>query len=317
MFSVNEDLNITEELVPVPGGRVFARLFGGRKSSAFEKFFELFGSRAGIECSLINLHGGPGYPHDYLLGLSGLSDILPVLFYDQLGCGGSDRPSNLSLWRISRFVEEIETIREFFKIKTVILHGHSWGTILALEYALRYPERVRGIVFESPCINISRWKLDSEKFLESLSQKSRDAINNARSTYRFNSKEFIEAVDEYNQRYLHPDRPQPDLLLKCNQNSSTEVYTTMWGPCEFIVSGSLKDYDRSSSLSSLSVPVLYTAGEHDEVSLETLEGYARETPGSYYKIFDGAHHFPHLEAENEYLTVMKDFLSDVLADQKT
>jgi proline-specific peptidase len=83
------------------------------------------------------LHGGPGFPHDYLEDLSGLTDDgRTVVFYDQIGCGRSDHPDDPGLWVIDTFVDEVAAVRDALGLDRVHLLGHSWGGWLALEYAL-------------------------------------------------------------------------------------------------------------------------------------------------------------------------------------
>ncbi len=79
---------------PVPGGNVFYRMIGG-----------------GEAAPLLTLHGGPGFPHNAFAPLAQLGDERAVVFYDQLGCGQSDRPDDPSLWRIERAVEEVDALR--------------------------------------------------------------------------------------------------------------------------------------------------------------------------------------------------------------
>jgi proline-specific peptidase len=86
---------------------------------------------------LLLLHGGPGAGHDYLEPLSALADERPVIFYDQLGCGRSDRPDDASMWHIEHFVEEIDVLRQALRLHHVVLYGHSWGGWLAQEYLAR------------------------------------------------------------------------------------------------------------------------------------------------------------------------------------
>ena len=90
---------------------------------------------------LLCLHGGPGFSHDYLEELGGLGDRRRVYFYDQLGCGKSDRPTDKSLWEVDRFVEEVATVREALGLERLHLYGSSWGGMLAMQYVLdRKPE---------------------------------------------------------------------------------------------------------------------------------------------------------------------------------
>ena len=80
---------------------------------------------------LIVLHGGPGSSSHSLQTLYALAKDRPVIFYDQLGCGKSDRPDKKSLWKKEFFVDEVELVRKHFKFDNMHLLGHSWGSMLA------------------------------------------------------------------------------------------------------------------------------------------------------------------------------------------
>jgi len=118
-----------EGFAKVPGGRVWWRRVG-----------------SGSRIPLLTLHGGPGAGHDYLTPLERLRDQRPVILYDQLGCGKSDKPNDARLWCIERFCDEIDAVRHQLDLKEVILYGHSWGGWLALEYLAR---RGRGAPVEA------------------------------------------------------------------------------------------------------------------------------------------------------------------------
>src|SRR4051812_41937810 len=107
----------TEGRVSVPGGEVWYKL--------------IHPDASGIP--LVVMHGGPGSAHGYLLSLAALADERPVLFYDQLGCGFSDRPDDVSLWNAERFAEEFQVLRHALKLEEFHLFGHSWGAMLALD----------------------------------------------------------------------------------------------------------------------------------------------------------------------------------------
>jgi proline iminopeptidase len=124
-------MNKTEGFVSVEGGRVWYRSVGS----------------GGIP--LLLLHGGPGAGHDYLEPLEMLAADRQVVFYDQLGCGRSDRPDNSALWRIERFVTEVAQLRRALGLSHIHLLGHSWGGWLAIEYLLSQPAGVVSVVLAS------------------------------------------------------------------------------------------------------------------------------------------------------------------------
>ncbi|MGH2651639.1 MAG: alpha/beta fold hydrolase, partial [Actinomycetota bacterium] len=100
---------VSEGTIPVPGGTVWYGTIGD----------------GGIP--LLCLHGGPGMSHDYLDTLADLADRRMVVFYDQLGCGQSERPDDPSLWTIERSVAEVAAVREALGLERMHLFGNSWG----------------------------------------------------------------------------------------------------------------------------------------------------------------------------------------------
>ena len=149
---------VEEGRVAVEGGQVAYRVYGG-------------GSRA-----LLCLHGGPGFTHYYLEPLEALADERQVIFYDQLGCGKSDRPEDVTLWTVERFVEELVTVRETLGLDRLHLFGSSWGGMLAMQYVLdRRPDLVSLTLCGSPASMI-RWVADCEELLAEETPETRNVI---------------------------------------------------------------------------------------------------------------------------------------------
>ena len=105
------------------------------------------------ELKVLLLHGGPGCTHEYL---EACDSYLPAAgveyyYYDQLGSGRSDQPEEPSLWELERFVDEVEQVRVALGLDrdNFVLYGQSWGGILAIEYALRHQENLRGLVISN------------------------------------------------------------------------------------------------------------------------------------------------------------------------
>ena len=121
-----ETIERREGYVSVPGGRVWYKIVG-----------------SGAATPLVALHGGPGSTHWGLTPLEALAHERPVVLYDQLGCGKSDRPEDTSLWRVERFVTELHQLRQQLGLHRLHLLGHSWGTMLAMDYYLAHPAGYR------------------------------------------------------------------------------------------------------------------------------------------------------------------------------
>ena len=278
--------------------------------------FSFFSSVLGTKTALIGLHGGPGYPHNYLLNLMELSDLCPIILYDQLGCGQSNQVVRSNSWNISRFVRELEEVRRQYKIQKVILYGHSWGSILALEYYRSFSEFVNGIIFASPCISIPLWLEDSRDVIRQMSQEQKDIIEYANKNYDFQSSNYLEVIEEYYKLCVFKDRPKPEVLKYCDSHSNAQVYGSLWGMNEFTITGSLKNYDETNFLSQIKVPSIFVAGEFDECSEKTLKKYSSFTPESTWKIIKNSRHFPNLENWPESKSFLIDFLKYCIHPKK-
>src|ERR1700722_15653869 len=102
------------------------------------------------------LHGGPGFSHDYL---EAMESFLPqagieMHYYNQLGCNNSDQPDDLSLWTLPRYVEEVEEVRRGLGLENFVLYGHSWGAMMAIDYALKYQQHLHGLVISNMAASI-------------------------------------------------------------------------------------------------------------------------------------------------------------------
>ena len=145
------------------------------------------------ERTLVLLHGGPGAASQYLRPLERLAGPeRRVVVYDQLGCGESDRSSDTSLWRADRFVEELETLRAHLGLEGFDLYGHSWGGMLATDYALAHREHLRSLVLASTIADADLLKREMARLLEAFPQEIRETLRRneeARSEERRVGKE--------------------------------------------------------------------------------------------------------------------------------
>lgn len=283
-----------EGMISVPGGRVWYRIVGAEKK--------------GIP--LITVHGGPGAPHDYLESLEDLADVRPVVFYDQLGCGNSDHPTDTSLWTVSRFVDELEQLRQALNIGEFHLLGTSWGTMLSVEYYLHQkPEELKSMILSGPYLNTKRWCEDQQKWISRLPANIRDTIKACEASKQYESPSYLEAMMQFYNRHLCRLDPWPECLNITMEKLGVQVYHYMWGPSEFTMTGTLRDADVTSRLENIHVPVLLTCGEYDESTPETTLFYSKLIPGSEVHIFKDASHTHHLESRKEYMLIVQDFLN--------
>lgn len=258
---------------------------------------------------LLVVHGGPGAPHDYLEPLAALADERPVIFYDQLGCGNSDKPEDASLWVIERFVEEIRRLRDALKLRRLHVLGQSWGSSLAIEYMLtKQPAGVMSMVLSAPLVSASRWIEDQKAYLSELPDDVQEVIRNAEASGAFQSAQYQHAMMQYYKRHVCRLDRWPECLNRTLAKLAYPVYLHMWGPSEFSVTGTLKNYERVDALRRITVPALFTCGEYDEATPATTRHYQRHLRGSEIAVFEGASHSHHLEKPREYLAIVREFL---------
>lgn len=284
---------LREATVTVPGGKVWTGTVGS--------------GTPGIP--LLVLHGGPGAPHDYLEPLQALADQRPVVFYDQLGCGSSDRPDDPALWTVERFVEELVRVRAALHLERVHILGSSWGTMLAVEYMLaRRPDGVAGLVLSGPCLSASRFTADVRAYLQALPEPVRRTILEKEAYEDFESPEYQEAMTAFYRKHVCRVEPWPDCLVRTIEKMGQAVYRHMWGPSEFTVTGTLKNFERVERLAEIRVPALFTCGRFDEATPEATAWYRDSLPGSEMAVFEDASHEHHLEKPEAYLQTVRDFL---------
>ena len=131
---------------------------------------------------LLALHGGPGMPMVVDDSALELAEYLgrPVVFYDQVGCGHSDRPDDPSLWSVELFVEELANLRRVLSLDEVHLYGISWGGMLALAYLLTQPAGVRSVVLASAIPSIPLFEQEALRLVDGMPAPVRSVLRRAR-----------------------------------------------------------------------------------------------------------------------------------------
>lgn len=265
----------------------------------------------GTATPLIVIHGGPGMPHNYLLPLKALATNRSVIFYDQLGCGQSARPVDPQLWTITNFVTELTLLIEHLGLKEVHLLGHSWGTILAVEYALIKKTGIKSLILASPCLSIPRWNSDAQAYIKKLPRYWRTILTGEREATEFSLEAYQEAVMFYYNRHVCRLKPWPALLLETMDCGNDSIYEQMWGETEFNATGSLANYDCTNRLEEIAVPTLFTCGRYDEASPETTTYYQSLITNAEMLVFEHSAHLPHIEEEVEYSRQISYYLSRI------
>ncbi|HEU0115455.1 MAG TPA: proline iminopeptidase-family hydrolase [Thermomicrobiales bacterium] len=289
-----------EGLIPVPGGRVWYEAAGDGP------------------VAVLLLHGGPGAPSDYLTPLMALADDgYRVVRYDQLGSRRSDKPDDPSLWRVPRFVSEVDAVRQALGLDRVHLLGQSWGAFLALEYALHHGEALRSLTLASGAASTAECLNGMRRWREALPAAMQAALARSEAAGTYDDADFQAAMDELYRRHLCRIWPFPAVLAESMANMAMPVYTTMWGPAEFICTGNLLEWDRSDRLHEIAAPTLITVGRYDEVDPDCAATLHRGIRGSRLELFEASSHSAHLEEPERFLAVLREFLAGVDAAEAT
>ncbi|MGH9196611.1 MAG: proline iminopeptidase-family hydrolase [Acidimicrobiia bacterium] len=262
---------------------------------------------------LLVLHGGPGFPHDYLEDLAGLSDGgRAIVFYDQLGCGKSDRPDTPALWVMDTFVDEIKAVRDRIGLGRIHLLGHSWGGWLALEYALRRPPGLASLILASTCPSIPAFAAETKRLKESLPADIQEVIDRHEAEGTTHDDAYVEATMAYFRQWVCRRFPFPEHVMRSFMNMREEIYQTMQGP-EWNVTGNLRNWDVTDRLGELDVPALITSGRYDEMTPALVQSLVDGIAGADWVLFEESAHLAMVEEPERYRRVVESFLSKVEA----
>ncbi|MFI9384647.1 proline iminopeptidase-family hydrolase [Kutzneria sp. NPDC052558] len=283
-----------ERYVTVPGGRVWVNVVG-----------------SGPKPPLLVLHGGPGAGHDYLEPLGELGVDRPVVFYDQLGCGKSDKPDNPALWTATRFAAEVDAVRCALHLDHMHLYGHSWGTWLSIEYLLtRAPRGIGAVVLASASASAQQF-VDGTRYLRTLLPEDvQKTLDYYEAKGDFTAPEYLDAVNVFYANFFCRLDPYPDPLLRSAANiDGNQVYAVMNGPNEFSVTGNLRDWDRSAEVGRIRNPVLLTRGRYDEFAEPCTDTLEKLLPHTERVEFAASAHMAMLEETPAYNRTLSTFLA--------
>lgn len=283
-----------ELMVPVEGGSIYVRVNG---------------DLSGPQAPFIGIHGGPGSGHAGLLPFTAMADERAVILYDQLDSGQSDAPNDPANWRVSRFVDELDRIRDALGIKHWHVAGGSWGGTIALEYGARRRPEMASLIIQSPLISSPRWMADAKILRSQLPAPVQATLTACERPNPPSKNECDAGVREYYSRHVSGGgglKEVADYRASRPRRAGRDVYVGMWGDNEFSASGSLKNYDGEPLLKKLDSPrTLFVAGEFDEARPQTVAAYARRVPGATFREIKGSRHSIMADAPDEYLALVR------------
>ena len=280
----------------------------------FHVWTKRFGNNPTIKVLL--LHGGPGGTHEYFECFENFlpKEGIEFIYYDQLDSWYSDRPNDSSLWTTEHFVEEVEQVRQALGLNkdNFYLLGHSWGGILATEYAMKYQANLKGLIISNMMASMPEY----EKYNGVLRSKMRKSLVDSLKGYEDKGlyKDSVYqrlVISEYYHQHLCRLAEWPDPVTRMFNHLSEGIYVTMQGPSEFKTGGRLITWDRSKDLAKITVPTLTIGGEFDTMDPKYMEWMSKQVKkGSYVYCPEGSH-CDMWDDQQHYFPGLIKFLKDV------
>ncbi|KAG6363097.1 hypothetical protein INS49_008192 [Diaporthe citri] len=266
---------------------------------------------------LIVLHGGPGACHDYLLPLTDLAPSIPLVFYDQIGNGRSthlrEKNGDEQFWSVDLFMKELDNLLLHLNLqdRPVDVYGHSWGGMLAAEWAAAQPGNLRRLVLSNSLASTELFLDGLITLKKQLPQDVQEVLDRAEETHDFESPEYEAAVEVFYKRHLSLARPWPAPEVQAALDwfaTDPTTYGTMYGPSELVASGSLRNWTSIPKLPRIKVPTLLINGAQDEAQDVAMQPFFDHIGHVKWITLDNAAHFSHVDQRESYMKHLGGFL---------
>ncbi|CAM3699545.1 proline iminopeptidase-family hydrolase [Flavobacterium saliperosum] len=262
----------------------------------FKVWTKRFGNNPKIKVLLLN--GGPGATHEYFECFESFlpEEGIEFIYYDQLGCGNSDDPKDVSMWDLPRYVEEVEQVRKALHLDkdNFYLLGHSWGGILAMEYALKYQNNMKGLIISNMMADaIAYGKYADEVLAKQMNPEVLRELRAIEAKSDFSNPRYMELLmpNFYEKHILRfPAKDWPEPVTRSLGKTNQSLYVTMQGPSEFGISGKLEKWNRMPDLKNITIPTLVIGARYDTMDPKHMEEMSKLVKkGTYLFCPKGAH----------------------------
>jgi proline iminopeptidase len=260
------------------------------------------------------LHGGPGFSHEYL---EALESFLPqsgieMYYYDQLGCNNSDQPDDPSLWTLARYTEEVEEVRRALGLEHFVLYGHSWGGMLAIEYALHHQQYLRGLVISDMTAGVQSYLKRTDFIRRQLPPDTLTRLAALEAKGDYDSPEYQKIMmEDLYPRMICRVQPWPEPVSRAFRHMNDKIYNLMQGKSEFLVTGNLKNWERWDRLHEIKAKALTIGSRYDEMDPEDMKKMATIMPNANYAFCPNGSHFCMWDDQEVYFKHLLNFLRTV------
>ena len=261
---------------------------------------------------LVILHGGPGGCVERYEPLEKLAEFgIPLIFYDQLGCGYSKVPKNHKIsWNFRTFLDEFENLVRYFDLKKYNVLGHSWGGMLALEYVCNFEHKnLEKLILFSTLPSTKIWNEEHMKMLDEFSPEEKQSLLDENDGKEYDKKVYKSALKKFYKN--HVGRRSKDLYpfkTKRFPKTNKEIYEKMWGKSELFGTGTLLDWNVEDKLHKIDVPTLILSGALDESSPRINELMNKEIKNSKWVLLKKSHHIGYAEEPELVIETIRNFI---------
>ena len=267
------------------------------------------------------LHGGPGATHEYLEACDSYFPAAGIeYYYDQLGSTYSDQPDDPDLWEIPRFVDEVEQVRQALGLDrgNFYLFGQSWGGALAIEYALKYQQHLKGLVISNMMSSVPAYNTyAADVLMPAMDQGALAEIKRLEAAEAFDEPTYTELLMQhhYVDHVLRlPPEAWPEPVTRSFAHINPAIYVPMQGPSELGASGKLLHWDRTADLANISVPTLVIGARYDTMDPRYMEMMASRFPRGTYLYCPNGSHLAMYDDQVTYFNGIIDFIRAVERD---
>lgn len=267
------------------------------------------------------LHGGPGATHEYFEAFDSFfpQTGIEYIYYDQLGSYYSDQPDEPELWEVTRFVDEVEQVRQALGLdrSNFYLLGHSWGGVLAIEYALKYQQHIKGLIISNMMASIPAYNDYAQRVLmPAMDQKALAEIKAIEAAEDYGNPRYMELLLEHHYIFhllRMPLSEWPDPVNRAFKHLNTKIYIPMQGPSELGASGKLALWDRTADLKRIRVPTLVIGARYDTMDPAHMRWMATEFPRGRFLFLPSGSHLSLYDDQAAYFRGLLEFIRNVEA----
>lgn len=313
--TANSDISCDYVNFTTPGDFQMAGIQMIEIEGGYKVWTKRFGNNPKIKVLL--LHGGPAMTHEYMECFESFFPKANIEFYeyDQLGSYYSDQPTNdTTLWNIPRFVEEVETVRQKLGLTkdNFYLLGNSWGSMLAMEYALKYQDNLKGLLICNMTASFPKYAAYNAQLRSELRPSLLDSLSAYEMKKDFMNPAYQEMVfNEYYTRHLCRLPVLPDPVARSFKHVNQFVYEYMQGPSEFVPGGILQNWDIWNRLSEIKVPTLTVGAKYDTMNPAEMEEMSKLVQNGRYLYCPNGSHLSMWDDQQVFMKGVIDFIKEV------